>query len=805
MPKYNPAESEKKWQQFWLDNHVFKFDPKSDKPIYSIDTPPPTISGKLHIGHVFSYTQTEVLARYFRLAGYNVYYPFGMDDNGLPTERLVETELNIKAPDLSRNDFIQKCLDTVGIYHQKYRDLWQSLGFSVDWDMEYSTISAPVRKLTQANFLELYHQGLIYRKLAPALWCPQCLTSVAQAEVEDKQMDSVFYNLVFKDDTNQELIVSTTRPELLPAIVAVFVNPKDKRFQKLVGTMVTTPLGDKVKVYTDDKAQIDKGTGIVMCCTYGDETDLFWKNQYSLDEKIILDKQGLFNKQCSYTPIVGKNITEGRQIIVNYLNSQSLIKSQKSIVHDVGVHERCSTPIEIINTDQWFVKVLDIKDELQKIADNINWFPKTMKHLYLNWVTNLKWDWNISRDRFYGISVPVFYCPKCSEIILPSPDELPIDPLSQTTTNTCPKCHSSDLTGEHLVFDTWFTSGNSPEINLKLNQSLTDGKITIPMSLRPQAHDIIRTWTFYTIVLSYYKNKQAPWKDIAISGHILLRRGEKISKRTGGGSLRPEEQIALHSADAIRFAMCAASLGLDAYYDDQEIEMGKKLVNKLYNAANFCFKALEDYRPQTNTPALQAFDRWIIQTSCQTASEMAKYFEKYDYSHARNKFMAFFWQIFCDYYLEIIKKRIYEFPSGSPEKISAQFALFQVLLDILKMASPFVPHITEELYQSYYRQHIPSAPVSLHQTLWPSKSTGFDQELDKVSEEIINIITAVRTQKTKSGLNLGQELSTVTLDHPTLTTQSLEPFLYDLLGVTRSSDIKLVSSPDFKVSITVKK
>ena len=802
MAKYDPSSQEKHWQQFWLDNGIYHFNPKSPKPIYSIDTPPPTVSGKLHMGHVFSYTHTEVLARYFRLSGHNLYYPFGMDDNGLPTERLVETELGIKGSDLPRNVFIQKCLNTVDQYHQKYRDLWQSLGFSVDWRLEYSTISPEIRTLSQKNFIQFFQKGIAYRQESPALWCSTCQTAVAQAEVEDKQKDSIFYDLVFTLEDNKEVLIATTRPELLSACVAVFVNPKDKRYLKLVGTTITTPLGDKVKIFKDDKVQIDKGTGIVMCCTYGDETDLFWKKQYNFDEKIILDKNCKFN-QLALSQIQGQSVTQARKTIVDYLNSKNLIKKELAIVHDVGCHERCGTPIEIINTFQWFIKVLDIKEDILKFADQINWYPKTMKSRFIAWVENLKWDWAISRDRFYGISVPVFYCTACGEVVLPKDSELPIDPLSQSTSNTCPKCHSSELKGEHLVFDTWFTSGNSPEINSNLNQNLTDKKIKIPMSLRPQAHDIIRTWAFYTIVLSFYKNNQIPWKDVAISGHLLLRKGEKISKRTGGGTIRPETEISTHSADAIRYAMCSASLGLDTYYDANEIQNGKKLVNKLFNASNFVISALKDYQPQPLNPsALLPIDLWLYQKSLETAQDMAKYFQKYDYSHPRDLSVSFFWENFCDYYLEIIKKRIYELKPSDPQKISAQTTLYYSLQNILTIFSPFIPHITEEIYQSYFASQS-GLPRSVHLTSWPKITKEFKITSDhqKIIDEILKIISLVRAEKSKNGINLAQPIDILTINHPWLTSPSLQDFLFDLQGVTRASQIKIQKSPDLSISL----
>lgn len=737
MAKYNFLEEEKKWQDFWRENNIFSYDKNSSKAIFSIDTPPPTVSGKLHMGHVFSYTHTEVIARYFRLAGHNVFYPIGMDDNGLPTDKLAEKELEINSKNLPKDEYIKKVQNLVSTYHKIYTDLFNSLGFSYDWNLLYSTISPEIQKLTIDNFHDFVKRGIIYKKKAPSLWCPLCHTGLAQAEVEDKESASIFYDLQFGD-----LVISTTRPELLPACVAIFVNPADPRYKKLIGQFTTTPFGDKVKIYADELAKIDKGTGAVMCCTYGDETDLFWQNKHNLEEKIIIDEDGKIN---------GLSIKEARQKIIDDLKSKNLVLKEISINHDIGVHERCGTPVELILQDQYFVKVLDIKKDILLLADKINWFPRYMKSRFINWVENLKWDWCISRNRFYGISIPG---------------------------------------EENLVFDTWFTSSNTPEI-----LSNQGGKI--PYSLRPQAHDIIRTWAFYTLVMSYYKNKDIPWKNIAISGHILLRKGEKISKKTGGGNLRPEEQISLHSADAIRWAMTGNTLGTDGYYEEKEIDMGKKIVNKLFNAGNFVFSSLSDFDPK-NSKITENFDKWIVNLSQKVAQDMSKYFEKFDYNHPRDLIQSFFWNNFCDYYLEIIKKRIYELDNSHPEKISAQSALYQTFLNILKMFSPFIPFITENLYQSFYKKH--QEEKSIHLTSWP-KLTEIFSDSEKVSK-ILEIISLVRGQKSKDNKSLGCEIKTLTIFHPEIDENFLKPYFFDFSATTKSSKIIIKKSKDVKIELS---
>ena len=721
MAKYNFVEEEKKWQDYWRENDIYKFDPNSQKPLFSIDTPPPTVSGKLHMGHVFSYVQTEIIARYFRLAGHNVFYPIGMDDNGLPTDKLAEKELEINSKNLPKDEYIKKVQGLVANYHKLYTDLFNSLGFSYDWNLLYSTISPEVQKLTIKNFQEFLDKQIIYKKKAPSLWCSSCHTGVAQAEVEDKQFSGILYDIQFGD-----LIIATTRPELLPACVAIFVNPKDTRYKNLIGKETTTPLGDKVKIIADELALIDKGTGAVMCCTYGDETDLFWKNKHNLEEKIIIDEDGKIN---------GLSIKEARNKIINELKNRNLILKESNLVHDVGIHERCGTPVELILRDQYFVKVLDIKKEIIALADKINWFPKYMKTRFINWVENLKWDWCISRERYYGIPIP----------------------------------------GEdNLVFDTWFTSGNTPEIS-----TLKGGKI--PYSLRPQAHDIIRTWAFYTLVMAYYKNQGIPWENAAISGHLLLRQGEKISKKTGGGSMRPEDQIALHSADAIRWSVSGASLGVDGYYEEKEIEMGKKIVNKLFNASNFVINAIKDLQPGEITSPL---DIYMVEKSKTIADQMSKYFSQFDYSHSRDLIQNFFWNDFCDYYLEIIKKPIYE---NDQRKQSVQNALKIILKNILIMFTPFIPHITESIYQSFFQDQ-----KSINFESWPKKDSVLENE--QTITQLFEIISLVRGKKTTSGFTLSSPINKLIIKHPILTKNELEKFEYDLKAVTRAQEISLEKS-----------
>ncbi|MBU2008184.1 valine--tRNA ligase [Patescibacteria group bacterium] len=802
---YDFQAKEKYWQNFWEREKVYEFDPNSPKPLFTIDTPPPTISGPLHLGHIYSYTQAEVISRFKRMAGLNVRYPFGLDNNGLPTERLVEKEKGIRGRSSDLAQFTKTCLEVTEHYRHIYEELWKSIGLGVDWRLEYSTISPEVQKISQIAFKELFDKGLIYKKESPALFCTECQTSVAQAEVEYKEKDSVFYDLKFKMEDGRPLTISTTRPELLPACVAVFVHPDDERYKTYIGEKIITPLGNSVEIIADEKVSIEKGTGVVMCCTYGDETDASWVKKYSLPEKVILDKNGLF-LNSAVEELRNKNIKQGREEIINLLQEKKSLLGSKPIKHDVGVHERCGTPIEILSTPQWFVKLLDAKNNLLEMVEKINWHPPHMRKRFEEWVKNLKWDWCISRERFYGTPIPAFSCDKCDTISVAEESEMPIDP-KKSIERPCKMCDDGKLLPEKDVLDTWFTSSLTPDINAASQYNGNIGNKMLPMSMRPQAHDIIRTWAVYTMLMSHYKHNDIPWKELMISGHILLRKGEKISKKTGGGKLKPEEMIATYSADATRYAMCGASLGRDAYYDEGEVEKGKKLITKLYNAGKLVLGNLDRFKFDFDKKNLEPIDKWIILKSQIAASEMADAFNNYEFGKARQIFEDFFWREYCDNYLEIIKGRVRSTSvDDETKRQSAQYALYQSFLNILKMSSPFVPHIAEEVYHGNFGEGAEKSFISdagsgiflqhessksIHLLGWPTTWEELKSDSDQIlgsSSYVLEIISKVRQYKTQNKIKMVAPVSIKIMCSADLQNQ-LSGYIDDLKNVTKAESI----------------
>lgn len=752
--KYNFEENEKAMQEFWKEMNLYKFNENNEGPLYSIDTPPPTVSGQLHIGHIFSYAQAEMIARYKRMQGFNVFYPFGFDDNGLPTERLVEKEEKIRAKDLPRSEFVKKCLATTEKYEAQFRELWDSMGLSVDWTLQYETINPLVQKISQKSFLDLLAKGKAYQKKSPVLWCTECQTSIAQAEQESKEKTSLFTTLKFTFD-EKALWIATTRPELLCACVALFVHPEDARFSDLHGKMARVPLYDlEIPILADDSVEMDKGTGAVMCATFGDATDLKWVQTHDLEIREVLTDSGHFKERIPY--IGGLTIIKARAEILKMLAEADLIKEQKEILHTVSVHERCGTPIEILSSNQWYIDVLTDKKRYLEAADEINWYPPSMKKKYTTWVENLKWDWCISRQRYFGIPFPIWYCKSCSSVKMPEEHALPLNPLETLPSSPC-TCGCNDFEPETAVLDTWATSSVTPQINKKWGEPDERSSDLSPMGLRAQAHEIIRTWAFYTIVKSLYHTGTLPWKDIMISGFVLAKKGEKISKSKNNGALSPRKLIESHSADAIRYWAAGAKLGTDTFFAEEDLLPSKRFLNKLWNASKFALMHLEDF--QKESVDLMPIDKWIMARFNETQNAATSYLNTYELGLARQEIDTFFWNDLCDNYLELVKDRLYK-PEihGHLERRSAQFALYHVMLGILKLYAPYIPHMTEYIYQEGFASREEKPSIHLHQ--WEAFEIDFEASI-AFGEAIKKLLFQVRKAKSEEGISIKTEIERI--------------------------------------------
>lgn len=792
--RYSHRESEPKWQRYWEGRGIFRFDAQPDGPVYSIDTPPPTVSGDMHIGHVYSYTQAEMIARYWRMKGRRVFFPFGFDDNGLPTERLVEKERGIKAADIDRKEFARLCQETVCRYEQRFKELWKSLGFSADWTLEYSTIDRRCRRISQLSFIDIFEKGGVYQDTNPNAWCTECMTSVAQAEVEAAESQSWFNDVVFGTDADEELVIATTRPELIPACVAVFVHPEDERRQHLVGRQAIVPLvRRRVPIMADQAVGVSTGTAAVMCCTFGDQQDIKWWRDHRLDLREMIGRDGRIKE--GHGRYSGMTCIEARSAILDDLNAEGCLRDRRPVTHMVACHERCGTPIEYLSSKQWFIRIMDKKDQLLRAADQIDWHPPYMKHRYMDWVNSLEWDWCISRQRYYGVPFPLWYCSECGAAKLAEREELPVDPLESSPKGKC-KCGSSGFIPERDVMDTWATSSVTPFINAGWEGGTAFERPLLPMDLRPQAHDIIRTWAFYTIVKSLYHTGGIPWRNIMISGFVMAKKGEKLSKSKDHEAISPQALVSEYSADVVRLWTSTGRLGTDIVFVEDELRNNRRLPIKLWNAARLVLPHLVGLNGQVDRDSflqavIEPMDRWLIQRVGATSSEVGAAFEAFEIHRARELLDSFFWSDFCDNYLEIVKERLYRSEvRGEAATKSARVTLYTALLEILKMYSVFAPHITEEIYQAYYidREECESVQL-LH---WDtSLRMEADDETARGGTEFLKIVSMLRKFKSERGLSQGAGVNRLTVRCPAESFEFLNAAHLDLKAVTRSRDLIL--------------
>jgi len=775
--EYNFHEAEPRILKFWEKEKIYKFDREKAKKkgkIYAIDTPPPTVSGKMHIGHACSYSQQDFIARYHRMKGNSVFYPFGTDDNGLPTERLVEKSYKIKAKDMSREEFIKLCTDFLKKELPKFIQDWKNIGISCDYDIYYSTINEHSRKISQWSFLDLYKKGRAERRDAPAMWCPECQTGVSQVEIKDKELESEFIYLKFFVD-NKELEIATTRPELLPACVAVFYHPGDKRFSKLKNKKAKVPLFNfSVPILEDIRADMEKGTGIVMCCTFGDQVDMEWQKAHNLEIKEAISRDGKMTGLAGKYAEIG--IKEARKKIICDLEKENLIVKREKIKHFVNVHERCDTEIEFVKSRQWFIRYLDLREKMLEWGSSLNWHPCHMKHRYGNWVRGLQWDWLISNQRHFGVPFPVWYCKKCSKLILADEKDLPVNPLKDKPRKKC-SCGSEEFIPEKDILNTWFTSSMTPQLSTWLVPELKNK--LFPMSLRPQAHEIITFWLFNTVFKSNIHFNKNPWKDVIISGFVTLE-GEKMAK-SKGNVIEPQPVLEKYGADALRYWASSSKLGEDMDYQEKELVAGKKFVTKIWNAAKFISQNLDNKKPKK----LEETDRLFLARLNKTIEQATESFENYEYSRARQETIDFFWHVFCDNYLEIVKNRVYQ--GTREEKESAFFTLYYSLLSVLKMTAPFTPFITEEIYQKYFKKY--EKDKSIHLSSWAEKMKIKENKNDsEILENLISVLGDVRMAKSRAQKSMKAEII-LTLEKEKF--DKLKNLLWDFKSVVNAREIKI--------------
>jgi valyl-tRNA synthetase len=765
--EYDPETVEPTWQERWVDEETYAYtgdasvDPDT---LYSIDTPPPTVSGDLHMGHLYQFTLQDFVARFHRMRDKTVHFPFGFDDNGIASERLTEDERGIRHQDFDRREFQTKCREVCTRYEEQFRENVQDLAVSVDWSRTYQTIEPRARRVSQLSFLDLYEQGREYRARAPTIWCPDCETAISQVETEDDEQDSHFHDIAFQIQGGDEFVISTTRPELLPACVAVFVHPDDEENEDLVGETAEIPIfGQAVPILADERVDRETGSGIVMCCTFGDQTDIEWYQAHDLDLRVAIDESGTLTDEAG--AYAGLSSDEARDAIVADLTEAGALRDRRAITHTVNVHERCGTGVEFLVTEQWYVRLLDKREEYLEAGRQMDWYPEKMFARYKHWIEGLQWDWAISRQRSSGIPFPVWYCADCDEVVTADRESLPVDPLADDPpVDVCPACGHEEFDPEEDVFDTWATSSLTPLINAgwDWHESAADGGAAVetggefrmehpelyPVDMRPQGHDIISFWLFHTVVKCLEHTGEVPFDSVMINGMVLDENREKMSKSVGN-VVEPDAVLEQYPVDAARYWAAGSAVGDDLPYSEKGLKAGERLLRKLWNASKLVESLAPDPVDRPADEDLRALDRWLLAELDRTVETVTAHLEDRAFAKARDELRATFWHTFCDDYLEIAKGRLRD-----DDDRSAVWTLRTAHERFLRLFAPILAHITEEVWQDCYSEE--SVAESVHLADWPDP-LGVEADRE-AGERAMAVIGALRRYKSERGLALNAPL-----------------------------------------------
>ncbi|NJE61259.1 valine--tRNA ligase [Thermococcus sp. 21S7] len=806
LPKtYDPNEIEPKWQKFWLDEKIYKYELDEKRPSYAIDTPPPFTSGTLHLGHVLSHTWIDIIARYKRMTGYNVLFPQGFDNHGLPTELKVEKEFGISKdqPEL----FLKKCVEWTWQAIEAMRNQFIRIGYSADWDLEYHTMDDWYRAAVQKSLLEFYEKGMLYRDKHPVYWCPRCRTSLAKAEVGYVEEDGYLYYIKLPlADGSGYVPIATTRPELMPACVAVFVHPDDERYKDVVGKKVKLPIFEReVPVIADEDVDPEFGTGAVYNCTYGDEQDVVWQKRYNLPVIIAINEDGTMNENAG--PYAGLKAEEVRERIAEDLEKMGLLYDRKKVHHRVLRHtERssCMAPIELLPKTQWFIKVRDFTDEIVKVAKEINWYPSDMFLRLKDWADSMDWDWVISRQRVFGTTLPFWVC-KNGHVVPAKEEDLPVDPrFDKPPMDKCPVC-GAELEPVTDVLDCWIDSSITPLIITRWHEAIKGYeeakrwfKHNFPTALRPQGTDIIRTWAFYTIFRTWVLTGEKPWDDVLINGMVAGPDGRKMSK-SYGNVVAPDEVIPKYGADALRLWTALAPPGEDHPFKWETVDYNYRFLQKVWNIYRFAERHLSDFDPSSAPEELEPIDRWILSRLHRVIKFATEEMERYRFNLLTRELMTFVWHEVADDYIEMIKYRLYG--DDEESKLKAKAALYELLYNIMLLLAPLAPHITEELYQEMFKAHV--GAKSVHLLEWPKYDEGrISEEAEKLGELAREIVGAMRRYKNSRGLALNAKLKHVAI-YATDSYEALKAIEKDIAGTMNIERLEIIrGEPELEERIT---
>ena len=763
--KYDFVEIERKWQQKWEEMSLYHFDwNDTSRPVYSIDTPPPYPSGEFHMGNILNWTYFDMVARYKRMRGYNVLFPQGWDCHGLSIEIQVEKERKIRKRDVPPDQFRKWCEQLIEKYIAIMKDAILKLGCSIDWTTEYRTMNPDYWRRTQLSFILLHKKSYIYQGTHPVNWCPRCETAIADAEVDYEEKTGALNFIRFPlANSSEYLLIATTRPEFIPACVAVEVNPKDKRFNKHVGKKIVVPVVNRtVTVIADGAVDPSFGTGMVMICTYGDKEDVKTVIRHKLPVITLITENGRINENGG--KYAGLTINQARKAIVEDLAAAGLLEKTEKLKQEVGVCDRCKSHVEILERKQWFMKTRALTDDVVEAADEVVWYPDYMKTRLVNWARSLDWDWVISRQRVFATPIPVWYCKNCSQIILAKEEWVPIDPkLENPRISKCPKCGRSEFIPERDVFDTWMDSSITCAVHAGWPDRL-DWRRFFPADVHPSGIDIIRTWAYYLMVRHLALFDEKPYKSCLINGMVLGSDGRKMSKSIKNYVAAPEV-IDKYGSDATRqWAAGGGATGSDIPFRWPDVEYGRRFLVKLWNVSRFAIKLLTDYAPsETATFALQPLDKWVLSKAARLTKTVTDAMEQCQFNIAVEEIRNFTWHVLCDCYVEAVKDRLYK-PEmhGEAQKAAAQHALYEVLSRVLQLLSPLTPHLTEEIYQAMYADY--KGCRSLQLSPWPEFEPAFaDEDAEKRGDLIIAVIAEVRREKAEKRMPLNAQVKKLTV------------------------------------------
>ena len=831
---------ETRFVDIWQQSGTYRFDKTATRSdVFSIDTPPPTVSGSLHVGHVFSYTHTDCIARYQRMIGKSVFYPMGWDDNGLPTERRVQNYFGVRcdpslpydpnfAPPaepgkdqiaISRKNFVELCEQLTIEDEKAFEELWRRLGISVDWNHTYQTIDTNARTASQRAFLRNLSRNEAYQSEAPTLWDVTFRTAVAQAELEDRERPGAYHRVGFtRSDNGEKVFIETTRPELLPACVALVANPDDERYKPLFGKTVRTPIFDvEVPVVAHHLAEIEKGSGIAMICTFGDTTDVTWWRELQLPTRPIIGWDGRIipttpdwitssSGISAYEQIAGTTTHSAKEKLAELLKaSGDLVGEIRPITHAVKFFEKGDKPLEIVTTRQWYIRNggrdADLRDQLLARGKELNWHPDHMGVRYSNWVEGLNGDWLISRQRFFGVPIPLWYGvdgdgnPDYTKILVPDEADLPIDPASEA-----PKGFEENMRGKPNgfigdpdVMDTWATSSLTPQIAGGWERDADLWNRVWPFNLRPQAHEIIRTWLFSTVVRAHLEHGSLPFTDASISGWILDPDRKKMSK-SKGNVVTPLDLLDEHGSDAVRYWAASGRPGTDTAFDVGQMKIGRRLAIKILNASKFSL-SLGAFIPTDNKVITEPLDQSMLNGLADVVKQATKAFEEFNYTKALESAEQFFWP-FCDDYVELVKDRVYG-AQGDAAADSAKAALGIATQTFLKLFAPFLPFVTDEVW-SWWQEG------SVHKSVWPKVSeVSVDGASSEVNESVSLVLSHIRKVKSDAQVSMKAEISLAEITAPANVLSLVKLAETDVLTAGRIQKANWIEGSEISVSATI--